>query len=125
MRLRAPVMFSSWPSSFPLSPLFAGVVCIRDHTLYLLKHLQAEGATAFVLDTSTITIGTVTVDGERARWVQHRRHSVYGSALDIRLPGAEAGTIYAKGQLLKVGAVYTTSSCPCVRFAASRAGSRR
>lgn len=69
---------------------------------------QAEGATAFVLDTSTITIGTVTVDGERARWVQHRRHSVYGSALDIRLPGAEAGTAYAKGQLLQVRAVDAT-----------------
>lgn len=70
------------------------------------KRRKAEGATAFVLDTSKITVGTVTVDGQRARWVQHRRHGVYGSALDIRLPGAEAGTVYAKGQLLQV--------CVCV-----------
>lgn len=50
-----------------------------------------------------ITIGTVLVDGERARWVQHRRHSIYGSALDIRLPGAESGARpYDKGQLLQV-----------------------
>ncbi len=46
------------------------------------------------------------MDGERARWVQHRRHSVYGSALDIRLPGAEADTIYGKGQLLQVWAIF-------------------
>lgn len=65
---------------------------------------QADGATAFVLDTSKITVGTVTVDGQRARWVQHRRHSIYGSALDIRLPGAETGALYAKGQLLQVRA---------------------
>lgn len=64
---------------------------------------KADGATAFILDTSMITVGTVLVDGERARWVQHRRHSIYGSALDIRLPGAESGAPpYAKGQLLQV-----------------------
>lgn len=56
-----------------------------------------------------ITVGTVLVDGVRARWVQHRRHSIYGSALDIRLPGAESGAPpYAKGQLLQV--------CVRVRF---------
>ena len=66
-------------------------------TTTCLQMLKADGATAFILDTSKITVGTVTVDGERARWVQHRRHSVYGSALDIRLPGE-----YAKGQFLQV-----------------------
>lgn len=69
---------------------------------------KMNGATAFVLDTSKLTIGTVTVDGERARWVQHRRHSVYGSALDIRLPGAETDKTCVKGQLLQVRA------CVCV-----------
>ncbi|CAM9119050.1 unnamed protein product [Pylaiella littoralis] len=63
--------------------------------------IMADGASAFVLDTSKLTIGTVTVDGQRARWVQHRRHRVYGSALDIRLPGAEQGAGYAKGHLLQ------------------------
>lgn len=62
------------------------------------NQFKADGATAFILDTSKLTIGTVTVDGERARWVQHRRHSIYGSALDIRLPAAE----YSKGQRLQV-----------------------
>ncbi|CAN0033779.1 unnamed protein product [Ectocarpus sp. 6 AP-2014] len=72
--------------------------------------IMADGATAFILDTSMITVGTVLVDGERARWVQHRRHSIYGSALDIRLPGAESGAPpYAKGQLLQVKISFCTS----------------
>lgn len=67
---------------------------------------QADGAKMFVLDTSKLTVGTVTVGGDRARWVQHRRHSVYGAALEVKLPGAETGVChYARGQLLQVGAL--------------------
>ncbi|CAN0397308.1 unnamed protein product, partial [Hapterophycus canaliculatus] len=68
-----------------------------------------DGAASFVLDTSKLTVGTITVDGERARWVQHRRHSVYGSALDIRLPGADSDRAYTTGQLLQVNISYCTS----------------
>ncbi|CAN0488279.1 unnamed protein product, partial [Laminaria digitata] len=56
---------------------------------------KVDGAKTFILDTSKLTVATVTVDGGRARWVQHRRHPVYGSALDIKLPGAETGAVYA------------------------------
>ncbi|CAM9572360.1 unnamed protein product [Ascophyllum nodosum] len=79
--------------------------------------IKVQGANAFILDTSRLTIGTVTVDGARARWVQHRRHKVYGSALEIKLPGSgngssgtgESGAGYSRGQLLKVKISYCTS----------------
>lgn len=68
---------------------------------------QAQGAKTFVLDTSRLTIGTVTVDGTRARWVQHRRHKVYGSSLEIKLPEAGNGFSrdagHPRGKILKVG----------------------
>ena len=80
---------------------------------------KVQGANAFILDTSRLTIGTVTVDGARARWVQHRRHKVYGSALEIKLPGSgngssgtgESGAGYSRGQLLKVLSADGIVSC--------------
>ncbi|KAG5175679.1 leukotriene A4 hydrolase [Tribonema minus] len=77
---------------------------ITGSATYTVKVVE-NGATQFVLDTSTLVITKVEVDGVRAKFRQHVEHQTFGSALEITLPGAER----AAGSTATVSIFYNTS----------------
>jgi Peptidase M1 N-terminal domain len=75
-------------------------------TASYMCRVEEEGATHFILDTSTLVISSVQVDGTRAKFMQRVEHPIYGSALEIALPGPPR----AVGSTLDVVVVYHTST---------------
>ena len=67
--------------------------------------VKTEGAEVLVLDTSTLVIASVELDGKKTKFWQRPEHAIFGSALEIQLTGASR----AVGTQLTVRIVYHSS----------------